>query len=344
MSRASSYFETITNYLGDAAIPKRYRKHIERYLQTAGMGTSPQFLFGVIFHISFVLSLILTVFLVFFVGDVPAITRVIFFIIFWPFMLISILLLSVKVVQLYLDARIYRRVREMEEVFPEFLSELSLNLKAGQSIEDGLSDAAKEDFGILSVEMRQVTTKVQLGYDLGAALRLFTHGYKSDTISESFELIYLSWRKGAQTPQLIDRMVDNMKVTRHLRDKLSASVANYQIFLATVTVLITPAMMALAFHFINLVRTITSEIMETTSSAVLPVTINAVSFNDNHFIYFSVLAVIAISVFSSMIISFITSGSVKDSWRTLFIYAIASVGSYFLFLAMFSGLFLAINP
>jgi hypothetical protein len=108
--------------------------------------------------------------------------------------------------------------------------------------------------------------------------------------------------------------------------------------------LITPAMMALAFHFINLVRTITSEIMETTSSAVLPVTINAVSFNDNHFIYFSVLAVIAISVFSSMIISFITSGSVKDSWRTLFIYAIASVGSYFLFLAMFSGLFLAINP
>jgi pilus assembly protein TadC len=269
----------------------------------------------------------------------PFITKLVVFLLLTPLFFFILLAIGRKGLESVLGARISQRSEAMEDEFPEFLTEVSLNLKSGHDLEEALARAAHEDFGVLSEEMHRVATKVDLGYYFEDALREFLDGYESDVMDESFELILISWKKGAETPKLIDRIVDNIKVTRNLRSKIVASVANYRIFLSTVTVAIAPAMMALAYYVMDLLRSITGEVQQVSTSSMIPLTIHAVRFNDNQFIWFSLLTLGIISITTSFIISHVRSGNATSGWKKTIFYTVGSLAMYGIFMVLFSGFF-----
>jgi len=333
--------QELTVFIGDAVIPRKYRRSISRYVEVAGITWSAYKVFGVLVYIIAFLSVMSTLVLVqsgSFVSA-PIFVKFVWFAIFCPAFFFLYLAIGRIAVKYIIDVRVYRKVQLMEEVFPEFLTELSLNLKSGQSLEQSLLLAAKEDYGPLSDEMLRVFARSDLGFSTRDSLESFTENYPSDMMRETFDLISISLRRGGQTPRLIDRLVANMKIRRNLRDKIVASVANYRIFLATVTVLIAPAMMALSFHVISLIRTITTDVMQVTGQSAIPITINAVRFNELDFVIFSALTLVIISTFSSLIVTYIKSGTARGGTRQLFFYVISSLGSYFVFMLVFASFF-----
>jgi pilus assembly protein TadC len=340
MNHEPSRWETFTMLMGAAAVPRSERTSIIRRLQLAKLDAHPYLLYGVTMYamsaLAFVAAIIASLMFAGVTSPVATVLLAVFFLIL--FMGVGVLLTRL-VLRLIIDTRIAYRVQAMEEELPDFLAELSLNLKSGLSLHQSIARASAEDFGELSEAMRHVATKVRLGYGLEEALRDFIEGYPGDQLRDTFELILISWRKGASTPKLIDRMVSNMKVMRNLREKISASVANYRIFLATITVLVAPAMMALSFHVIDLIRSITTEVMLVTSSATLPFSVQAVQFDDVHFMWFSALTLVVIATFISLIITYIEKGSLNGGRKQLFIYIATSLGSYFFFMMLFTVFF-----
>ena len=260
-------------------------------------------------------------------------------ILFIPVFFLGILYVGIKLFFFFLSVKIYHKVRKMEEYFPEFLSELSLNLKAGQSLEVGLENSIEKEFGPLKEEMKRIVKKVNLGVDVEVALKEFTDGFDSDMMEEAFDLIVLSWKKGAKTPPLIDRLVDNINETIFLRKKIIASVSSYRIFLTVVTVVVAPALFAMSYYIIDLARSIIDKILESSSDSSSPLKINPIRVNDTHFLWFSALALIIISVCCAIIISLIQSGSLKQGYKQLIVYPVGAMISFRIFLYLFSVFF-----
>jgi len=328
--------------LGDGVIPKKYRKDVMKSLERASIEEVPYFSYGIMALILFVLAIGIDIFLMTtkIFANANIIIMILASIVMIPIIFIVLLLIATLLYKLYLEAKIYHKVRKMEEAFPEFLSEFALNLKSGQNLDEALENSTEKEFGYLTQEIQRVCKKIRLGMGVETAIKEFTDSFDSDVINETFDLIVTSWKKGTSTSQLVDRVYENLKVIRYLKEKVVASVTSYRIFLSVVTIIIAPAMFALSYYLIDLVRSITGKITDVSTSVVLPIPINAVRVNDAHFLLFSTLALLLISICTAMIISIIKTGSVKDGYKQVIFFAggsvIAHQGFLFLFKYFFS--------
>ncbi len=347
VSLRKSKMDSLIETLGDAIIPHKYRQSILNYLERASISEVPYYSFGiaaiVVLFIALVLDIIILSTNIF--ANAGIIIMVLVSVVFLiPVLFIILMIITTFLFRLYLDAKIYYKVRKMEEAFPEFLSELSLNLRAGQTLEEALQNSTEQEFGYLSDEIGRVCRKVELGKGIEIAIKEFTNNFDSDVIEESFDLIIMSWKTGAKTAQLVTRIYDNLQVMRYLRKKVIASVTSYRIFLGAVTVVIAPALFALAYHIIDLIRKVLGQVSEvSTGSSMIPFAINAVRINDQHFILFSYLALIIIAVATAMIISIIKTGTIKEGYKQLIFYAVATALSYRLFMFIFAQFFALFN-
>lgn len=346
MKKENSYdkflerFTLVTSLVGDAVIPGVFRGKINRYFEKADIPRVPYFQFGIITYLLFVLAIIFDIlfFQAAFFQNLPIIFKLILSVFVIPIFLIALLFITIVSYKVYLDSKIASNVKKMEEHFPEFLSLLSLNLKAGQPLDEAMSNAARPDFGPLSYEIKEVTKKSKLGSDIGIALKEFTETYDSDVLDETFSLILLAWRKGANTPHLVDRMKENLDVLRNLRRKIIASATSFRIFLSILSVMIAPAMFALAYHLIALIRTLTGQILDISGSAI-PFALPVIRLNDGHYTVFAFLSLATISAVTAAIIALVKSGSIKESYKEVLVYAIVSVFSYLIMIELLSGFF-----
>ncbi|MBN2459932.1 type II secretion system F family protein [Candidatus Woesearchaeota archaeon] len=335
----------LTETIGDAIIPKKQRKTVIHYLERASIPEVPYHGFGLAVYCLIILSIGIDLFFLTtrYAYNFNIIAKVVFSIIFIPIIFFLLLAIATFSYKLYLDAKIFYKTKKMEDVFPEFLSELSLNLKAGQGLEEALENSTEKEFGYLTEEIGRVCKKIRLGHDTDAAIKEFTNSFDSDVIEETFDLITTSWKKGAQTAQLVSRVYDNLQVTRYLKKKVVASVASYRIFLGVVTIIIAPAMFALSYHLIDLIKTMLAKITDVTTNVVLPIALSEVRLNNEHFIWFSALALMIIAVTTAMIVSIIKNGSIKEGYKQMIFYAVATILSYRIFMYLFSYFFQMFN-
>jgi Flp pilus assembly protein TadB len=344
-SGKKSGFVLFIESLGDRVIPRKRRRTVINYLERASINQVPYFAYGLATCIIFIISFILNIMILrtsYFSNANFVILAILSIIIIIPLFLL-LTMFSISLYILYLETKINYKIRKMEEVFPEFLSELSLNLKSGQSLEEALSNSVEEEYGYLAEEIERICKKVRLGVEIEVAVKEFTHSFDSEVMEETFDLIITGWKKGTATSQLIDRIVENLEVIRFLKRKVIASVTSYRMFLSIVTIFIAPAMFAISFYLINLIRTMTGKISLMSSNVSLPITVTAVRINTDHFQLFSILALIAMSGCTAMIISIIKTGTIKEGYKQMLFFGVASFISYKIAMVVFSYFFAMFN-
>ena len=331
--------------LGDRIIPKKRRKSIVNYLDRAGMNEVPYYSFGIAAILLFLLAIVLDILLLTtpIFSNTTIIVMFVLSLLFIPIIFLLLIVIISFFYRLYLESKIYHKTRKMEEVFPEFLSELGLNMKSGQGLEEALENSVEKEFGYLSEEIEKMCKKVRLGVEIEAAIKEFTNNFESDVMEETFDLIITSWKKGASTSHLIDRVYENLAMMRFLKRKVIASVTSYRIFLTVVTLIIAPILFALSYHIINLIRSILGQITTVSSNVVFPIAINAVRINDVHFQWFSAIALVLVSVCTSMIISIIKTGSIKEGYKQVIFFAGGTLIIYKICLILFSYFFSTFN-
>jgi archaellum biogenesis protein FlaJ (TadC family) len=342
MNRLFRHFRSSTVTIGDAIIPKKIRTSVQNYLRRADVQTVNYFAYGLAVYILIILSFILVGTLLFvspFFINISTGIRFFLIIPFVPIIFIVLFSLTLFFYKVYIDLRIRIKINQMEDKFPEFLSVLALNLRTGSTFDVALENSTDKEFGVLSEEIKLVVRRTKLGGGVEEAINEFRLKYKSDLINDTFQLLLLSWKKGGNTAALADRLYDNMKSDKFLNEKIVASVTNYKIFLNVLALGITPAMFALTYHLIELIKRITGELANVPNSTAMPFTINAIRINESHFVIFSVLAVLLVSVCIGIIINVVKTGSAKNAYKQLVIYAVLSYISYQIFMQIFSIFF-----
>jgi len=314
---------------GKAFIPKKLRPNLSNHFLKAGYLDIPYTLFGELFF----LTLFITYFIYIpgiynMIQNLGAIKFLILTFVTWvtiPLFLAVIVMLGIY---FFLDMKIFNRIKEMEEKLGDYLTFVCTNLKGGMSFEASLWNAIRPEFGILAEEMGLVSKKVMTGSDLVSALEEYGKKYNSPIIRRSMNLIISEIESGGKISDLIDRVVNDLKKTRLLKQELAASSLTYIIFISAIIVVISPVLFALSYQLLQVMLNFMTR-FQGMNIQNMPISFGEGGGVDElAFKRFSFAAISIISVFSSVIVSIIQKGNIKGGLKYIPIYWLSSLGIY----------------
>ena len=334
---------------GKAFVPKRFRPNLRKYLLKAGMSEVPYRFFGLLFYISaLITTLIFIIFIFPYLKKFSPVEISVYSFISWFVVQMFFATLSIMLVYFYLDIKIYHRTKRMEEQLPDFLQVVSSNLKGGMTFERALWAAIKPRFDVLGSEIAKASKKVMTGYEVSMALTELGDQYDSLMLKRTIDLMISELESGGNIAELIDRIVDNLKETKELKDEMSTAGISYVIFISVIVIVIAPLLFALSFHLLNIVLGFVgkfSAAMQRVSS-ISPlfssVSTSEVKLNPRDFKLFSIAAIFIISLFSSLIVSIVEKGDIKGGLKYIPIYVFGSIAFYLLFLKVLGTLLVGI--
>ena len=329
---------------GKAFVPKKITPNLKRYFLKAGYNEVPYKFFGLLFYISALITTVL--YIVFLYPQFKKLSLIqiyIYSFLGWFAVQLFFATLFILIVYFYLDLKIFYRTKKMEEELPDFLQVLSSNLKGGMTFERALWAAVKPRFSVLGSEMAKTSKKVMTGYELSKALVELAEKYDSLMLNRTVDLMISELESGGNIAQLIDRIVENLKEVKELKDEMSASAIAYIIFISVIVVVISPLLFALSFHLLNLILKFVGQLAAATQrSTALPFVFSKVNINPQDFKIFSMVSIVIISFFSSLIVSIVEKGDIKSGVKYIPIYTFGSLSFYLFFTKtlgiLFSGI------
>ena len=327
---------------GKAFVPKKFIPTLKSYLLKAGFNEVPYRFFGLLFYTSAFVTGAIFVFFIY-----PSLRKLsplkVYLISFFGWFAIQIFfsVLFVLLVYFYLDLKIYQRTKNMEDQLPDFLQMVSSNLKGGMTFERSLWAAIKPRFSILGSEMAKASKKVMTGYEVSKALIDLSDKYDSLMLKRTVDLIISELESGGNAADIIDRIVENLKETKQLKNEMSAAAVAYIIFISTIVIFISPLLFSLAFHMLNLIVGFINKIALATAQNGTQVFFVASrsEITPSDFKIFSMIAIFVISFFSSLIVSIVEKGDVKSGVKYIPIYVFGSLIFYLFLMKIFDILF-----
>ncbi len=326
---------------GKAFIPERIRPKLRNYLLKAGITEVPYEFFGILFYVTYFLT-----FLIYFFGFWGTISKQPGYLVFiyafliWVIIPLSFIGLFMLSLYVYLDVRIFNRTKKMEDILPDFLQEVSSNLKGGLAFEKSLWMAIKPRFGILANEIALAAKKVMTGTDVDISLNDFAGKYNSPMLKRAMELIVSEIQSGGKVADIIDRVVENLKKTKALKDEMTASVLTYMIFIGAIVIFISPMLFALAYNLLIVISKVAALLATTTAGGVSPgllSNVGNINVNKEEFIWFSRIALGVIALFSSMIVSIIEKGNIQGGVKYIPIFVVSTEAMYWISLKIMTA-------
>lgn len=326
---------------GKAFVPEKIRPNLRKYLLKAGISKVPYKFFGALFYLTALITGIIYVLFVYpFLTQYPPLALLILSFLSWFLIQLFFSALFVLLVYFYLDLKIYKRTKHMEELLPDFLQTVSSNLRGGISFENSLWGAIKPRFSILANEMAEVSKKVMTGYDVDKALVELSQKYNSPMLSRAVDLVISELESGGNIAELIDRVVENMKNTKMLKEDMSASAIAYIIFISVIVILISPLLFSLSYYLLITISGFIGKLSVTTQRVSnMPFTFAKVAVDPKIFRIFSISAISVISLFASMIVSIVEKGDIKGGVKYIPLFLAGSLIFYFVFMKILSILF-----
>jgi len=328
---------------GKAFVFKGIRPKIRSFMMKAGYDDVPYEMFGFLFYGSILVTYFVFILIVFprikaVVAGNSNVSMLMITFISWVIIQTIILIMIVTYIYLSLNIKIYQRTKDIEKILPDYLQLVSSNLRGGLSFEKALWAAIRPEFGTIAKEVTMVYKKVMTGNDLSEALREFTTKYESPVLRRSFDLIIGEAESGGEIAMIVDKVIENIRKTKALKEEMNASTLSYMIFIGAIVIIIAPGLFALSYYLLNVMIGFSSQLtgMNTPN---MPISFSGESMKPADFKTFSILAIIISSFFSALIVSLIEKGDVKGGVKYIPAFIVSAVICYHIFLFVFGYVF-----
>jgi len=244
----------------------------------------------------------------------------------------------------FVNLKLYYRTRQIEMHLPDYLGFTAANLRAGMPIDKALWLAIRPRFGPLAKEMEIVAKSTMSGQDLGKALTKFADKYDSKMLTRSVSLLNEGLNAGGKISELISKIAWNLDEVEIIGKEISANVMNYVIFIGFATIIAAPILFSLCSMLLYIITGLQDIIGPTSASAqALPVNFLQSGITQTDFNIYAYLSLSVTSIFSSMIISIIRKGNIKDGLKYVPVFLICSLSIFalasYLLRFLFSGIF-----
>jgi archaellum biogenesis protein FlaJ (TadC family) len=238
----------------------------------------------------------------------------------------------------------------MEKMLPDFLRQVSQNLKAGLTLDKALWNSIDPAYQELSFEIRLMAKRVMVGEDLVSAMFNLAKKYNSPELLRTFSLLAESNKSGSEMAYIVDNVVDSLEKNKSLKEEIRATSTAYTIFISVIVIIIIPLLFSLAFNLVGVLESISQKFSNVgqVQGANLPLNIADlnITFDPSLLYYFIIGAVIISSFTASLLISVIRNGDLRASPKYVIIYCTLSIltflGVFNVISTLFGSLFSAL--
>ncbi len=136
---------------------------------------------------------------------------------FYTVLLISVLTFILPLAgYLYIE---YRRIRQMERMFPQFLRDLADAQRAGMTLPQAVVSVSKVHYGPLSEEVRKMANQISWGVPFDEALTRFAERSGSNMIKAAVRLILEAYMAGGDIASILYTVAEDSKKVHLLREE-----------------------------------------------------------------------------------------------------------------------------
>ena len=328
--------------VGSAIIPKDIRTKIIKVYKKAGYKKPPYSRIGAYFYISLIITFF--VYLIYIYPNLrykSPLFVMILTIVLWAVIELITFLFFILIEYVFIDLKIYGRLKSIERNLPDYLDLVAANLKGGMTFEQALWNSIRPEFQVLGEEMGAVAKKVMTGEDLIHALQSFANTYDSPLLKRTFDLFIGEITTGGKVVDILEKIVDELRATQVLREEMNAAALSYVIFISIIVMFISPALFALSYQLINMINGISQNLGASVGQGVSAgfFKISKTSIDLQAFRGFSLLSIGIISFISSLIVSTIQKGNIKSGLKYIPIFIVVSLLFYILLSGVLHSIF-----
>ncbi|MBN2477923.1 type II secretion system F family protein [Candidatus Micrarchaeota archaeon] len=349
MASLDDIFKTI----GRAFVSRKQSKDIGKKVSSAGMTVHPELLVGYYVLSAFIIGLLIAFIADWWPGifntlndilksavEVPPVGTFVLFLILGQiiaFFFIGILLYTLVTLSTE------RRTKEVEEVLPDYLLLVSSNIKAGMTLDQAMWYAAKPEFGILSEETRGVIKKSFSGQPLDQCLDELSVRFESKVFHRTVLLLKQALATGGEISEVLENTAQDARDSIILKKETTASLVLYEIFVIFAAMVGTPFLFAVAAKLISILEKAFSQLPADFSfqqglflvGSFSPVPI----ITSGNFFWFAIATIFVTSLFSSLIVGVIRTGSKNQGIKYFPVILAVSYVIYFLVSGLLESFF-----
>ncbi len=240
----------ITKFV-ERRIPSSVRTDLKKLLDFAGEVTAPEEWLASNLIIAFITSISLAFlpFLTpnFFVKQVSADL--------FPYLSVAIFIFSallfILVAYFSLYYKLDARRRKVQQILPDFLSSVSMNINAGMEPLSALYVSLRPDFDPITTEMKKLRS-LALGHkSIVEQLSLLRQTIQSPQLGTTISIIERATRSGGDLGKLLESVATDLRETNKLQKELETATRGYVYFIAFLILFGVPLLLSVASIFIT---------------------------------------------------------------------------------------------
>lgn len=165
----------------------------------------------------------------------------------------------------YMD---YRRVKRIEEHFPDFLRDISESKRSGMTLPKAIEAATKAQYGPLTSEVKLLAAQISWGLPFERSLLKFSDRIKSKLIKQAVVIITEAQRSGGDIADILDTVATDIRTLKDIESERKSKLKVYLISIYFIFFLFLGILVVLAKTFIPATPQLSalSEIMGTNPS------------------------------------------------------------------------------
>lgn len=256
--------------------------------------------------------------------------------------------LFVGLVYTFLEYKIDQRKTNMEQMLPDYLQIASANLRSGIALDRAMLLAARPEFGFLSEDIKKMNMQIFSGENFNDALRGLAFRYRSFQLTHAIRMIIESLTFGGAMADLLEQLSKDMRNQQMTQKEVSGQLFLYSIFIVFAGLVASPVLYGLTSQMIVVTDQVWKGILASNPGG-LPTT--GLSFlkpsppkiTPQQYHTFSIIAIVIITGFSSLIMSAISSGKAIKGLKYLPVFVILGVVIYIGVKALIASIFAGIG-
>jgi flagellar protein FlaJ len=231
-----------------------------------------------------------------------------------------------------------KRAEFVEKVLPDNLLLIVANIRSGMTPEKSLVLSARDEFGVLSVEIKNAMKRTIAGENFIEALKLISKDINSKVLRRVVSLLVEGVRSGGEIATLLEESAYNIRSNQLMKKEIRSSVLMYVIFLFAAIGVAGPLLYGISSYLVQVMSTllsrvdIPSEVLQTSF-----IKLSSPTITPEFVTWFAMLNLTVSCVFGSMIIGMIDAGSAKKGLKFIPIMLAVSLGLYMLIRSLLAG-------
>jgi pilus assembly protein TadC len=219
-------------------------------------------------------------------------------------------------------------LKKMEDVFPDFISLMASNLRAGMTIDRALLLSSRKEFAPLDKQIVLLAKDIVTGKEISQALDDTAKRIKSEKITKTIRLIVSGIKSGGNLAVLLEETAQNLRERDFIEKRAASNVLMYVIFIFFASAIGAPMLFALSSVLVEIMTNLVGSLPQSGAASNIPFALTSVSISTSFVVYFSLVFVVVSNILASLVLGLVSKGKEREGFKYLLPMILLALGIF----------------